>query len=86
MTRNETKSHRSHAWKRIFSCICLENMVMSLAPTLFLILIVFSQWSDATSVIVRPRHYSTIVGSHYNDNPMIYHQQPEYRGRCRYPK
>lgn len=79
MTRKETKSHRSHAWKRIFSYICLENMVMSLAPSLFLILIVFSQWSNATSVIVRPRQYSTIVGNQYDNNQMIYHQQPEYR-------
>ena len=81
MTRNESKSHRSHAWKRIFSSIYTENMVMSLALILFLIVIVFSQWSNATSVIVRPIPYSTIEDNHYHDNRIIHHQKKEYHGR-----
>ena len=80
MPRYENKPHPSHKWKKLISCVCINNVVMSMSSMCVLIMIVFLQMSDATSVFGTHDHYSRIVDNNYHDNPIIYHQQLAYPG------
>ena len=53
---------------------------MSMTPMCFLIMLVFLQMSNATSVIGRHDHYASIVNDNYDNTPIIYQKQLAYPG------
>ena len=71
---------RSNNWQKIVSCLCIDNVVMLSMQMCFLIMILYSQVSNATSIIRTGDHSSKVANDNYGYIRTVYQPRPRYHG------